>query len=58
MTRDRVSREEPAVEPALVPDGPAAGERCDHCGAGTLVWRKCKQICTSCSQINKSCADL
>ncbi len=31
---------------------------CDHCGAGPLVWRKCKLICEQCRQINKSCADL
>lgn len=36
----------------------AAGETCDHCGAESLYWRKCKLICTNCSQINKSCADL
>ncbi len=39
-------------------DGPAVGESCDHCGAFTLTWRKCKLICLSCAQINKSCADL
>ena len=39
-------------------EGPVVGERCDYCGAETLTWRKCKLICTSCSQINKSCADL
>jgi len=33
-------------------------ESCDYCGAATLEWRKCKLICTSCRQINKSCADL
>jgi hypothetical protein len=33
-------------------------EACDYCGASTLEWRKCKLICTSCKQINKSCADL
>jgi hypothetical protein len=31
---------------------------CDYCGAGPLVWRKCKLICEQCRQINKSCADL
>lgn len=39
-------------------DGPAVGETCDYCGAATLSWRKCKLICSSCAQINKSCADL
>lgn len=33
-------------------------ETCDYCGAETLEWRKCKLICTTCRQINKSCADL
>lgn len=33
-------------------------ESCDYCGAPTLVWRKCKLICETCHQINKSCADL
>jgi hypothetical protein len=33
-------------------------ECCDYCGATTLEWRKCKLVCTSCHQINKSCADL
>jgi len=39
-------------------DGDVEEECCDYCGAATLVWRKCKLICTSCAQINKSCADL
>lgn len=39
-------------------DGPAIGETCDYCGAATLAWRKCKLICATCAQINKSCADL
>jgi hypothetical protein len=39
-------------------DGPVRGETCDHCGAEALVWRKCKMICESCGNINKSCADL
>ena len=39
-------------------DGPAVGETCDYCGSDTLTWRKCKLICSSCLQINKSCADL
>jgi hypothetical protein len=39
-------------------DGPAAGETCDYCGSTALRWRKCKLICESCAQINKSCADL
>jgi hypothetical protein len=42
----------------LVSDGAADGETCDYCGSTTLEWRKCKLICTSCAQINKSCADL
>jgi len=39
-------------------DGPAVGETCDYCGSNALRWRKCKLICESCAQINKSCADL
>lgn len=42
----------------LVSDGAADAETCDYCGSTTLEWRKCKLICTSCAQINKSCADL
>lgn len=41
-----------------VSDGATDGETCDYCGSTTLAWRKCKLICTSCAQINKSCADL
>lgn len=49
----------PAPTPSsLVSDGAADGETCDYCGSTTLEWRKCKLICTSCAQINKSCADL
>ena len=33
-------------------------ETCDYCGSARLEWRKCKLICLTCSQINKSCADL
>jgi hypothetical protein len=33
-------------------------ESCVYCGATTLEWRKCKLICSTCRQINKSCADL
>lgn len=51
----RAGDRRPADGPA---DGPAVGESCDYCGSTTLTWRKCKLICTSCSQINKSCADL
>lgn len=42
----------------LVSDGTTDHETCDYCGSTTLEWRKCKLICTSCAQINKSCADL
>jgi hypothetical protein len=57
----------PFVRPGVVIDGAAsapaqaaapATEACDYCGAASLEWRKCKLICTSCRQINKSCADL
>jgi hypothetical protein len=33
-------------------------ETCDHCGSTNLVWRKCKQICLDCGNVNRSCADL
>ncbi len=33
-------------------------EACEYCNAVALVWRKCKQICMQCGQINRSCADL
>jgi hypothetical protein len=36
----------------------AVQESCDYCGSVTLEWRKCKLICSTCAQINKSCADL
>jgi len=49
----------PASRDGATPaDGPATGETCDYCGAATLTWRKCKLICATCAQINKSCADL
>lgn len=35
-----------------------AADTCEYCDAATLEWRKCKQICSSCGQINRSCADL
>lgn len=52
-----------APAPATIPAdtrAPAGApvESCDYCGAVTLEWRKCKLICTTCRQINKSCADL
>lgn len=58
MRREPAPHEAPAPEPSRETDGPAEGESCDYCGARTLSWRKCKLICSSCSQINKSCADL
>jgi hypothetical protein len=36
----------------------AAVETCEYCDAAALTWRKCKQICLTCGQINRSCADL
>ena len=45
----------PAVPAARASD---ADEACDVCGSATVTWRKCKQICTSCGTILKSCADL
>ena len=65
LTADPSSGVEPSATPVpattpepLVSDGAADGETCDYCGSTTLEWRKCKLICTSCAQINKSCADL
>ena len=49
---------DPKTENRERPDGRAAGELCDYCGAETLTWRKCKLICESCGNIVKSCADL
>lgn len=45
---------EQAVESTRV----AAIECCEYCAAPQLTWRKCKQICLACGQINRSCADL
>jgi hypothetical protein len=39
-------------------EGPAEAEACEYCGARALAWRKCKLICRSCAQVNRSCADL
>lgn len=36
----------------------ASADVCDYCGSPHLEWRKCKLVCVSCRQINKSCADL
>ena len=33
-------------------------ELCEYCGEDSLVWRKCKQLCATCGNINRSCADL
>lgn len=46
----------PPIEPYV--GTVVAAEVCEYCDAPTLSWRKCKQICTSCGQINRSCADL
>ncbi len=46
----------PRVEPYV--GTTVAADLCEYCDAATLTWRKCKQICTSCGQINRSCADL
>ena len=53
----------PFVRPGVVitreETAPATtAETCDYCGSTELAWRKCKLICQSCRQINKSCADL
>lgn len=58
---------QPFIRPGVVIDRAEEGsapaiaesrEACDYCGAPTLEWRKCKLVCASCRQINKSCADL
>jgi len=36
----------------------AEQEVCDYCGSAALEWRKCKQLCTNCGAIVRSCADL
>jgi hypothetical protein len=36
----------------------ADADVCDYCASPRIIWRKCKLICESCGQINKSCADL
>jgi hypothetical protein len=46
------------TEDGTRPDGYAAGELCDYCGAEALTWRKCKLVCLKCGNIVKSCADL
>jgi hypothetical protein len=33
-------------------------DRCDYCGAESIVWRMCKLICLNCGNIVRSCADL
>jgi hypothetical protein len=33
-------------------------EHCEYCGSERLEWRKCKQVCAECGNINRSCADL
>lgn len=51
----------PAVTVVAEPPAPAQGaatECCEYCDAPQLTWRKCKQICLACGQINRSCADL
>jgi hypothetical protein len=45
------------MERPPVSETPAA-ETCEYCASERLEWRKCKQICGACGQINRSCADL
>ncbi|MHB1072749.1 MAG: hypothetical protein ACYC3Q_07985 [Gemmatimonadaceae bacterium] len=47
-----------ADSPSPPPPQPASAECCDHCGSTALTWRKCKQLCEGCGNINRSCADL
>lgn len=47
------------IEPESKPPvAEVAREVCEYCGMDALEWRKCKQICAECGQINRSCADL
>jgi hypothetical protein len=45
-------------DPAPPSCGEPPPETCDHCGGTALEWVRCKLICRTCRQINKSCADL
>ncbi|MBL0938662.1 MAG: hypothetical protein IBJ03_07195 [Gemmatimonadaceae bacterium] len=49
-----------SADAALAPTLPqaVAVETCEYCASPQLTWRKCKQICVNCGQINRSCADL
>lgn len=47
-----------APEPVVEPTTGSTVECCEYCESPQLTWRKCKQICLACGQINRSCADL
>lgn len=49
---------EPTPPAVVAEHAPTAQDACEYCGSPSLVWRKCKLICSNCNQINKSCADL
>lgn len=49
---------EPTTESELPSALVVDAELCEYCGQQALEWRKCKQVCTKCGQINRSCADL
>jgi hypothetical protein len=57
-THGKVDASVPPAAPAPVTAATPGVECCEYCDAPTLSWRKCKQICLSCGQINRSCADL
>ena len=33
-------------------------DECPSCNRPALVWRKCKQVCTACKAIIRTCGDL
>jgi hypothetical protein len=57
-THGKVTDTDAEMAAVSAPVTGVAVECCEYCDAATLTWRKCKQICTSCGQINRSCADL
>lgn len=48
----------PTAPPASTTSTVECCEYCEYCDAAQLTWRKCKQVCLACGQINRSCADL
>ncbi|WP_337172120.1 hypothetical protein [Gemmatimonas aurantiaca] len=48
----------PPLNPMMHQATHQAAELCEYCASPHLEWRKCKQVCGACGQINRSCADL